>query len=50
MMLIRIKQHLSNIWSSVQEDWGWIEKKNVAYENSVYMNKHTDTYIYITNI
>ena len=34
MMLIRTKQHLSNIWSSihgkVKQHWGWIEN-NVAY-------------------
>ena len=32
MMVIRIKQHLSNIWSSIQEKvkqhWGWIQKKS----------------------
>ena len=32
MMLICIKQHLSNIWSSVYEivkqQWGWVEKIN----------------------
>ena len=31
MMVICIKQHLSNIWSSIHEKgkqhWGWIEKK-----------------------
>ena len=31
IMIIRIKQHLSNIWSSVHEKvkqhWGWVEKK-----------------------
>ena len=36
MMLICIKQHPSNIWSSIHErvkqHWGWVEKKeNVAY-------------------
>ena len=38
MMLICIKQHLSNIWSSIYEkikqQWGWIEK-SVAYKKSV---------------
>ena len=38
MMLICIKQHLSNIWSSVYENvnqhWGWVEK-SVAYKKSV---------------
>ena len=33
MMLIFIKQHLSNIWSSIHEKvkqhWGWIKKKRV---------------------
>ena len=32
MMAIYIKQHLSNIWSSihekVKEHWGWVEKKH----------------------
>ena len=31
MMVICIKQHLSNIWSSIYENlkqhWGWVEKK-----------------------
>ena len=31
MMVIRIKEHLSNIWSSINEkgkqNWGWVEKK-----------------------
>ena len=31
MIVICIKQHLSNIWSSihekVKEHWGWVEKK-----------------------
>ena len=34
MMLICIKQNLSNIWSltyeKVEQHWGWVEK-NVAY-------------------
>ena len=32
MMLISIKQHLNNIWSSINEKvkqhWGWVEKKH----------------------
>ena len=39
MMLICIKQYLSNIWSSIHErvkqHWGWVEK-GVAYKESVY--------------
>ena len=31
IMVICIKQHLSNIWSSIREkvkqNWGWVEKK-----------------------
>ena len=31
MMLLCIKQHLSNIWSLIHENvkqhWGWVEKK-----------------------
>ena len=34
-MLICVKQHLSNIWSSIYEkvkqQWGWVEK-NIAYK------------------
>ena len=40
MMVICIKQHLSNIWSSIHEKvkqhWGWVEK-NVAYKKNVYL-------------
>ena len=41
MMLVCIKQYLSNIWSSIHEKvkqlWGWVEKKkNVAYKKGVY--------------
>ena len=40
MMLKSIKQHLSNIWSSIHEKvkqhWHWVEKKSVAYKKSVY--------------
>ena len=39
MMLICIKQHLSNIWRSIYEKvkqrWGWVEK-SVADKKSVY--------------
>ena len=40
MMVTCIKQHLSNIWSSinekVKEHWGWVElKKSFAYKKSV---------------
>ena len=35
MMLMRIKQHLSNIWSSlhkkVKQHWGWVEQ-SIAYK------------------
>ena len=38
MMLICIKEHISNIWSSVYENvkqhWGWVEK-SVAYKKNV---------------
>ena len=40
MMIICIKQPLSNIWSSVHEKvkqhWGWVEN-NVAYKKNVYL-------------
>ena len=36
MMLICIKQHLSNIWNSIHEkvkqNWGWVEKKKALYK------------------
>ena len=41
MMLICIKQHLSNIWSSIHEKvkqhWGWVEKKALLIKKSVYV-------------
>ena len=54
-MVICIKQHLSNIWSSIHEKvkqhWGWVEK-SVAYKKSVYTNntfqkQSLDTYLQI---
>ena len=40
MMLICIKLHLGNIWSSIHEKvkqyWGWVDM-NLAYEKSVYL-------------
>ena len=44
MMVTCIKQHLSNIWSSinekVKEHWGWVElKKSFAYKKSVQSEK-----------
>lgn len=40
MIIIWYKQHLSNIWTSVHEKvkqyQGWVEKKNVVYEKSVW--------------
>ena len=41
MMLICIKQHLSNTWSSIHEkvkqQWGIVEKKVFHIKNSVYL-------------
>ena len=38
-MLISIKQHLSDIWSSIQEKvkhhWGWVEKKCYLWKKRV---------------
>ena len=38
MIVIGIKQHLSNIWSwiyeKVKQHWGWLEK-SIAYKKSV---------------
>ena len=45
MMVIYIKQHLSNIWSSIHEKvkqhWGWV-KKRVAFKKIGYRNKYFD--------
>ena len=45
MMLICIKRHLRNIWSSIHEKvkqrWGWLEKKALVIKKSVYF---VDTY------
>ena len=39
MMIVCIKKHLNNIWSSshekVKQYWGWVEKKSVTYKKSV---------------
>ena len=40
MILISIKQHLSNIWSwiheKVKQHWGWVEKKVLPIKTPVY--------------
>ena len=40
MMVLRIKQHLRNIWSLIHENvnqhWGWVEK-SVAYKKKACM-------------
>ena len=40
MMALCIKQHLSNIWSSIhvklKQHWNWVEKKLASFE---FMNK-----------
>ena len=45
MMLICIKRHPRNIWSSIHEKvkqrWGWLEKKALVIKKSVYF---VDTY------
>ena len=42
MMLICIKQHLSNIWSwiheKVKQHWGWIQKKPLLISKKTYMS------------
>ena len=39
MMVIYIKQHLSNIWNSVYEKvkqhWGWVEKRALLIKKRV---------------
>ena len=41
MMLIYIKQHLSNngslIHEKVKQHWGWVEKERCLYKNSVHL-------------
>ena len=41
MMVICIKQHLSNIWSliheKVKQNWGWIEKKRCLLKKRVFV-------------
>ena len=38
MMVIVIKQHLSNIWNSIHEKgkqhWGWVKKKHCFYKKA----------------
>ena len=47
MMLICIKQHLSNIWTSIHEKvkqhWGWVEK-SVAYKKTVFFSEVSHRY------
>ena len=54
MMVICIKQHLSNTWSliheKVKQNWGWF-KKSVAYKKSVHIElswifRLSDSYYY----
>ena len=46
MMLIFIKKHLSNIWSSIQEKvkqyWGWVGKKRCLEKKRVFILKCYD--------
>ena len=43
MMVISIKQHLSNIWGSIHEKvmqhWGWVERKSLAYKKTCITKK-----------
>ena len=47
MMLICIKQHLSNIWSSIQEKvkqhWGWVEKKALFVKKRAFYRENLKT-------
>ena len=43
IMNICIKQHLSNIWSSLKQHWGWVEK-NRGLVKSVYLNCYNYMY------
>ena len=42
MLIICIKQHLSNVWSSIHEKvkqhWGWVEKKALLVKKRVIWN------------
>ena len=44
MMVICIKQRLSNIWSSIYEKfkqhWGYVEKKHCLYKKRMYLFNH----------
>ena len=43
MMVVSMKQHLSNIWSSIHEEvkqhWNWVNKM-VAYKKACIMNQN----------
>ena len=52
MMLVCIKQHLSNIWSSIHEKdkqhRGWVDlKKSVAYKKACKANETSNEVIYV---
>ena len=52
MMLVCIKQHLSNIWSSIHEKdkqhQGWVDlKKSVAYKKACKANETSKGVIYV---
>ena len=51
MMVTCIKQHLSDIWSSIHEKvkqhWGWVEK-SVAYEKNAYIVSDRNVKIFKT--
>ena len=40
MIVLRINQHLSNIWSSIHEKakqhWGWVEKSVACKKSALY--------------
>ena len=51
MFIYIIKQHLSNIWSSIKHEnfnqpWGWVEKIH-CWLKSMYVSMYIYTYIYI---
>ena len=44
VMVICIKEQLSKVWNSIHEkvkpQWGWVEKKSVAYKKGVYQSEN----------
>ena len=50
MIIISIKQHLSNNRGSIHENikprWGWVEKKALLIKKSIYINRWQNRFIF----